>query len=109
MAPFVHNELVFSNFTQNAGLFVALMRQSSRRFKSHVIRSVKLASIWHLLDATQDGKVIDVHVTDKAGHRLAWEELIEQSNHCPNEARRFDKLIHNAMHALDKQKMQKLD
>jgi len=104
MAPFVHNELVFSNFVSNAGLFVALMRQSSRRFKSHVVRSIRLASVWHLIDPTQDGQQIEIHVTDKADHRSAWESLLTgESFLSPNEMRRMQKLIDQVMDAVRQQ------
>lgn len=107
MAPFVHNELVFSNFVCHAGLFVALIRKSSRRFKSHITRSVRLAKIWHHIDKSQRGKPIQIYVSDAQGHQAAWEAAYESSIHSPNEIRRIGKLIDNATKALEKQHSKK--
>jgi hypothetical protein len=100
MAPFVHNELVFSNFVCHAGLFVALIRKSSRRFKSHITRSIRLAKIWHMIDKAQGGKPIQIYVSDARGHQAAWEDAYDSSIRSPNELRRISKLFDTATRAL---------
>lgn len=56
-APHHVNALVIGPFTANADAFVRVMKANNRKFKNRLVRGVRLAQLWHHVDAAQGASV----------------------------------------------------
>lgn len=80
-APHHKNALVIGPFTCNAKAFVRVMKANNRKLKNRIVRGVRLAQVWHLIDPQQGAAQPLRMWCPDAEHRTRFASLLSETVH----------------------------